>query len=243
MKTGRRQLLKGIAALGLLRPSRARAGGVTGPFALRGVTPELDLAFEGVEAPVRLAGVYLPAGQGAVALLRETLAGGAFLADGGFVDRWGRRVALVEDARGASVQAALLGAGLALVDPTFGPVGPGWPAAERRARAGGGGLWRDPGRVLRPAADAWPLVGAFGIVRGVPVRAKARSVFTYVDFAADWRDGCSLRAETKAARAFLKAGLDLGALPGRSIEARGWAFRAGGPMIEVVVPGQIEVVA
>ena len=68
-----------------------------------------------------------------------------------------------------------------------------------------------------------------------------RGAFTYLDFGADWRRDFTLRAESRDLARFARAGLDVAALAGRRILARGWLFESAGPMIELVHPAQIEV--
>ena len=228
--TGRRQLLGGIGAFTLVALGRA-------PVAAADVGAVVRFA-DG--RTVRLGGIYVPD--------RLTTAAGRLLgAADPFPppplprDRWGVEVGIVTDGGGQALQARLLRAGLALVDPSFGPEdGPeAWLPIEAEARAEGAGLWRRPGRVLVRAADAARLMGRFGIVRGTPIRVNARRRFTYLDFAKRWRDGYSLRVPSKTARAMKKAGLDLETLSGVEFEARGWVFKAGGPMIEIEKRAQI----
>ncbi len=227
---GRRQLLGGIGALALVALGGAPVAAADAGAVVR---------FADGRA-VRLGGIYVP-DRLAAAAGRLLMTADPFPPPPLPRDRWGVEVGTVTDGEGEALQALLVKAGLALVDPSFGPEEglEAWLVIEAEARAEGAGLWRRPGRFVVSAARAARLMGRFGIVRGTPIRVNARRRFTYLDFAKRWRDGYSLRVPSKTARAMKKAGLDLEALLGVEFEARGWVFKAGGPMIEIEKRAQI----
>ena len=217
----RRQLLGGVGALALVALGGAPVAAADAGAVVR---------FADGRA-VRLGGIYVP-DRLAAAAGRLLKTADPFPPPPLPHDRWGVEVGTVTvtDGEGEALQALLVKAGLALVDPSFGSEDglEAWLAIEAEARAEGAGLWRRPGRVLVSAARAARLMGRFGIVRGTPIRVNARRRFTYLDFAKRWRDGYSLRVPSKTARAMKKTGLDLEALLGVEFEARGWVFKAGG---------------
>ena len=70
---------------------------------------------------------------------------------------------------------------------------------------------------------------------------------TYLNFGADWRDDFTIKIERAAFNALPEAlqaqltRLTVMEKPDSVVEARGWVFFSGGPMIEVKVPAQFEI--
>jgi micrococcal nuclease len=199
---------------------------------------------------VRLAGLRVPDGEGhgeaARALLAELATGQAarLLPVASAHDRWGDLVAHLVRGDGLWLQGALLEAGRAQVQTRPGEVArvAELRAAERRARQTGRGLWADPAAAPRPADDAHGDIGSFRIVHGRVLRLSDTRTFVYLNFGADWRSDFTLRLDKAAAAALAAAlGEPLERLAGRRVEARGFLVEAGGPLIDVSHPEQIEV--
>ena len=201
--------------------------------------------------PVRLAGIRLAVGNDALTgQARATLAGllvgqavrlGPAAAP---IDRYGDLVAQVERADGTWLQGALLEQGLALVQTRPGEVARAGEmlALERMARAERRGLWADPAFAPRSAERLADAVGSFQIVQGRVLRVAPTDDYVYLNFGADWRSDFTLRLRrAELDGRFAQAGLDVLALAGRHIEVRGFVLDAGGPLIELSHPEQIQV--
>lgn len=65
----------------------------------------------------------------------------------------------------------------------------------------------------------------------------------YLNFAEDWRRDFTVSVDRKAASAFAAAGIDLKALTGKRLRARGFLAWRNGPVIEASHPEQIELLA
>jgi micrococcal nuclease len=204
----------------------------------------LDL--EGGEV-ARLQGVLVPQGHArtAQAAMAELLPESSPLrlarAAGG-PDRYGRLPAQVERADGLWLQGVLLERGLALV-----ALAPGaterveaMRALERQARARGLGFWGDGGGPVVVAAAAGGMIGRFAVVHGQVLRVAQTSRHLYLNFGVDWWRDFTLRIRLSE----LDEGFDrfeVEGLAGRRVEARGFVLDAGGPLIELSHPEQIEV--
>lgn len=238
-----RILVLGVVLLSLVAGSWGRAG-MPGTPRVEAVLSGLDLRLEDGRT-LRLAGIRTPkAVEGpardalTVLVLDQRI---RLFPEHPPIDRWGRLVAEVERTDGRSLQGALLERGLAVVEP-----GPEFSdpehlfAAERVARAAGQGVW-STGLVL--PADPARLQPGFAIVRGdVRQLARTRSA-AYLNFDEPWWSDFTLKVGTAAIeRAFEAAGWPLEALVGRTVEVRGFIVEAGGPLIELFQPDQLEVV-
>jgi micrococcal nuclease len=196
---------------------------------------------------LRLAGIEVEAGNAdaATAVLRALLDGEALVLTrraGGW-DRWGRELALAEMPDGRSLQEELLRQGLAFAAPDGAD-----DAEDRRhleieaaAREGRRGIWgRRPGPI-RPAERVRAPEGAFVLVEGRVLAVGETADHLYLNFGADRRTDFTLRAARTDARRWERQGFVPAALRGRRVRARGWLLQAGGPMIELVTPLQVEV--
>jgi endonuclease YncB( thermonuclease family) len=246
----------GMAALVLLA-GNAGAGEQLpweGPFAVSEV-----LAGDLVRLPdgrvVRLAGIRVPAADGGQAgrgrfagQARAELAG---LLEGQMVrlapaqaahDRYGHLVAQVERSDGLWLQGALLERGLAQVQTRPGETArtPEMLAAEQTARAARRGLWAEAAFTAQEAAALDATTGRFRIVRGRVVRVAPTERYVYLNFGADWRADFTVRLRRGDLKG-LFAGIDVEALAGRLVEVRGVVLDAGGPLIELSHPEQMQV--
>jgi endonuclease YncB( thermonuclease family) len=159
-------------------------------------------------------------------------------------DRYGRLLAQVYRDDGLWIQGELLRRGLARVHVTADtrPLASDMLAIENRARRTGEGLWRDPRFRVRSAADAGRALGSFQLVEGRVVEAARRADRWYLNFGEDWRSDFTVIIPAQALPDFAAAKLDPYALRGRVIRVRGWVERFNGPMIEAVIPEQIEII-
>lgn len=208
---------------------------------------------------LRLAGIRAPqaplgyAGEGSwrraaeagEALRRLAPEGGEilFLVETPSHDRHRRLRVQAAAADGRWLQPALLAAGSVQVDAE--PLAPArlaaLLAAEQGARAARRGLWADPAHALRPAEAAEDAIGRFAVVEGRVLAAGAVRGTGYLNFGEDWRSDFTLRLDPPVRRAFERAGLELEAMAGRRVRARGWVFASGGPMIALRYPAQLEL--
>lgn len=160
------------------------------------------------------------------------------------VDRYGRLPAQVYREDGLWLQGRLLGVGLARVWPT--PQARNrideMLAAEKSARAARRGLWRLSAFRVWSSEDAEHAPTGLQIVEGRVLEAERRGELWYLNFGADWRRDFTLVIGKQALAEFVRAGLEPYALKGRLIRVRGMLQRYNGPMIEVLVPEQIELV-
>jgi micrococcal nuclease len=158
-------------------------------------------------------------------------------------DRYGRLVGQIERRDGLWVQGALLEAGLAQVQTRPGEAAraEAMLEIERGARAARRGLWAEPGFAAREASAAPARTGRFGIVQGQVVRVAPTERFVYLNFGADWRSDFTVRIAKELARRLASSGLDVDGLGGRRVEIRGLVLEAGGPLIELSHPEQMQV--
>jgi hypothetical protein len=204
---------------------------------------------------VRLAGIRVPAaagGQAGAGRFAEQARGElSTLAEGQVVhlapaemshDRYGRLVAHIERADGLWLQGALLERGLAQVQTRPGEAARAdqMLALEQTARAARRGLWAEPEFMAQDAGALDGSTGRFRIVRGRVLRVATTERYIYLNFGADWRADFTVRVRRAELDGAL-AGLDLEGLAGRLVEVRGVVLEAGGPLIELSHPAQMQV--
>ncbi|MGH6945619.1 MAG: thermonuclease family protein, partial [Geminicoccaceae bacterium] len=158
-------------------------------------------------------------------------------------DRYGRLVAQIERADGLWLQGALLEQGLAQVQTRPGEVFRAREMLdlERAARKERRGLWAEPALRPCPADQARRRVGSFQIVQGRVARVAPTRSFVYLNFGADWRRDFTLRLPLELKERFARSGLGPQTLAGRRIEVRGFVLWAGGPLIELSHPEQLQL--
>jgi len=236
---------------GLVLCALALSGAVAEPAPAAGVVREVtggDRLRIADGTRVRLAGIRVPEAleEAARALLAELVVGRRVrMAPAAIAhDRYGNLVAQIERADRLWLQGAVLEQGLALVHTRPGEtaLAADMLAIERAARAREAGLWRLPGLAPRPAARAHAAIGRFAIVVGRIHRVAPTDHYIYLNFDDDWRTDFTvrLRREELDGR-FARSGIDVENLAGRRVEVRGLVLDAGGPLIEVSHPEQIEV--
>jgi micrococcal nuclease len=201
---------------------------------------------------VRLAGIRVPNGEDAPALAGQAHAELSALLDGWRVrlapapasyDRYGRLVAQVERGDGLWLQGVLLERGLAQVQTRPGEAARAEPmlAIERAARSARRGLWADAAFMAREASAALGDPGRFRIVHGRVLRVAPTENFVYLNFGADWRRDFTVRIAKDVARLLAGSGLEVASLAGRRLEIRGLVLEAGGPLIELSHPEQMQL--
>jgi endonuclease YncB( thermonuclease family) len=161
-------------------------------------------------------------------------------------DRYGRQPAFVFiDGSDTPVQAALLAQGAALVATTVidRDCAAILTAAEAEARNGKKGIWADPSVIKNPesAGDILSGIGRFTLVEGKVLSVRQAGAMTYLNFGRNWTRDFAVTIPKRATPVFEAAGIVLKSLENRKIRVRGWIEARGGPRIEVLRVGQIEV--
>ncbi len=202
---------------------------------------------------LRLPGIEVPAGDDTTAAAREMLekrlAGQEvrLLRMGPDTDRYGRLVAGIAVAGDEKpVQLALLSEGLALTASTAATTGCGaaFLSAEKAARAAGFGLWKAAYYAKTRAEDPSGILafrGHFAVVEGKVLSVRESGGTIYVNFGRRWSEDFTVTTLKRNERTFEAAGLPLKKLAGRRVRVRGTVEERGGPWIEAIHPGQIEI--
>lgn len=237
-----------------LAPAAAEALRSEGPAAVAEVLAG-DLLRLSDGRTVRLAGIRVPAAEperaGALPIAQQARAELIRLLDGATLrldpaeaahDRYGRLVAHLERSDGLWLQGALLEQGLAHVQTRPGEAARAGEmlALEQAARAAERGLWAEPAFMPRDAGALRDSTGRFRIVRGRVLRVAPTESHLYLNFGADWRVDFTVRVR-RAELDGAFAGADLAGLAGRLVEVRGVVLEAGGPLIELSHPEQMQV--
>jgi endonuclease YncB( thermonuclease family) len=202
---------------------------------------------------VRLAGIE-PAAAGNSnadrrAALAAMIAGREVTLSGGddTPDRYGRQPAFVFLAADETpVQARLLARGEALLSSTVtdkecAAVLAASEAAARQARLG---VWSDPA-VIKNAESPGDIsagIGRFTVAEGRVLSVRQAGAITYLNFGRNWTRDFAVTISRRMLPAFAAAGIGLKSLENRRIRVRGWVEARGGPRIEVLHVGQIEMV-
>jgi micrococcal nuclease len=248
------------AAAGMMIMLSAGAPGASEPVRLEGPLPVAEvLAGDLVRLDdgraVRLAGIRVPAEsageRAAPGLAEQARAALRELLDGRMVtlspaeapyDRYGRLVAHIERADGLWLQRALLERGLAQVQTRPGEAARAGEmlAIEHGARAARRGLWAEPAFMPLEADRIDDSIGRFRIVRGRVLRVAPTERHVYLNFGAAWHADFTVRVR-RAELSRALAGVDLEELLGRAVEVRGVVLEAGGPLIELTHPEQLQV--
>jgi endonuclease YncB( thermonuclease family) len=195
---------------------------------------------------VRLAGIEIPSENEPAAAAKAALerlvhgTGVRLLRMGPDTDRYGRFTGGVAAADGQPIQLELLKKGLVLVagsahDPKCTAA---FLSAKKAARTTGVGVWGTAYYAAKDAADPAGILafrGRFAVVEGNVLSVRESGDTIYVNFG---RRSALKRNE----RTFSDAGLPLKKLEGRRVRVRGTVEERGGPWIEAMHPGQIEVV-
>jgi endonuclease YncB( thermonuclease family) len=161
-------------------------------------------------------------------------------------DRYGRQPAFVfVDSSDTSVQAQLLAQGAALVAATVTDknCAATLAAAEATARDAKRGIWADPAVIKNTESpgDILAGIGRFVLVEGKVLSVRQAGATTYLNFGRNWTRDFAVTIPKRMIPVFEGAGIMLKSLENRRIRVRGWIEARGGPRIEALRVGQIEV--
>jgi endonuclease YncB( thermonuclease family) len=197
---------------------------------------------------VRLAGIE-PADKvkGTAALI--ALVGGrevTLRGDDDTPDRYGRQPAFVfVSGSETPVQGELLKQGQALVsvDLTSKDCASALAAAEAEARQAKKGTWANSSAIknAESSGDILAGIGRFTVVEGRVLSVRQAGATTYLNFGRNWTRDFAVTISRRMIPAFEAAGLAPKSLENRRIRIRGWVDMRGGPRIELLRVGQIEV--
>jgi endonuclease YncB( thermonuclease family) len=162
-------------------------------------------------------------------------------------DRYGRQPAFVFLAASeVSVQEQLLAQGEALVSGglTNKDCAAAMMAAEATGRRSKSGIWADPSAIKNAESpgDILAGIGRFTVVEGRVLSVRQAGATTYLNFGRNWTQGFAATISKRAEPAFETAGIVVKSLENRQIRVRGWVEAHGGPRIELIDAGQIELI-
>ena len=161
-------------------------------------------------------------------------------------DRYGRQPAFVFlTGAGTPVQSELLRRGEALVSTEVAnkDCAAELAAAEAEARQAKKGTWADPAAIKNAESpgDILAGIGRFTVVEGKVLSVRQAGATTYLNFGRNWTRDFAVTISRRMIPAFEAAGLAPKSLENRRIRVRGFVEARGGPRIEVLRVGQIEV--
>jgi hypothetical protein len=161
-------------------------------------------------------------------------------------DRYGRQPAFVfVEQAAASVQNQLLAQGDALVSSTITDkaCAAELAAAEAAARQARRGIWADSAAIKNAESpgDILVRIGQFTVVEGKVLSVRQAGATTYVNFGRRWTRDFAVTISRRVMPAFEAAGISVKSLENKRIRVRGWIEARGGPRIEALQVGQIEM--
>jgi endonuclease YncB( thermonuclease family) len=162
-------------------------------------------------------------------------------------DRYGRQSAFIYiEPSASSVQSELLARGeaLASADVTDKTCAAELAAAEAAARQARLGTWASS-LVVKNADDPGDIltrVGQFAVVEGRVLSVRQAGGTFYVNFGRRWTRDFAATISRRMMPSFEAAGVVPTSFENRRVRVRGWVERRGGPRIEVLRVGQIEVI-
>ena len=161
-------------------------------------------------------------------------------------DRYGRQPAFVFPVGSeTSVQEELLSQGKALVSATVtnkecaAALMGGENAARREKR----GIWADRAVIKNAESpgDILTGIGRFTLVEGKVLSVRQAGTTTYLNFGRNWTRDFAVTISRRASAVFEAAGILPKSFENRRIRVRGFVEARGGPRIEVLRVGQIEL--
>ena len=161
-------------------------------------------------------------------------------------DRYGRQSAFVFVAGSQhSVQNELLrrGEALASVDIADKNCAAALATAERAARDAKLGIWADTTAIknTESSGDILSAIGHFAVVEGRVLSVRQVGAITYLNFGRNWTRDFAATISRRIIPAFESANLGPKSLENRRIRVRGVVSSRGGPRIELLRVGQVEV--
>src|SRR5216683_1679160 len=161
-------------------------------------------------------------------------------------DRYGRQPAFVFlDGSETPVQGLLLTQGEALVSATVTNKECALilTAAEAAARQAKQGTRATPAAIKNAESpgDILAGIGRFTVVEGKVLSVRQAGATTYLNFGRNWTRDFAVTISRRMVGGFETSGIVLKSLENRRIRVRGWVEARGGPRIEVLRVGQIEV--
>jgi endonuclease YncB( thermonuclease family) len=161
-------------------------------------------------------------------------------------DRYGRQAAFVFiTGVETPVQSELLRQGVALfsADVADRDCAGTLAAAEAAASQAKLGIWSGPSAIKNAESpgDILAGIGRFTVVEGKVLSARQAGGTTYLNFGRNWTQDFAATISRRMMPAFEAAGLSPKSLENRRIRVRGYVSSRGGPRIEVLRVGQIEV--
>jgi endonuclease YncB( thermonuclease family) len=161
-------------------------------------------------------------------------------------DRYGRQSAFVFVAGSEhSVQSELLRRGEVLVSSDISEknCAAALAAAENAARDAKLGIWAETSAIKNAESpgDILSAVGHFSVVEGRVLSVRQAGAMTYLNFGRNWTRDFAATISRRIIPAFESAGLGPKSLENRRIRVRGYVSSRGGPRIELLWVGQIEV--
>ena len=163
------------------------------------------------------------------------------------LDRYGRQHAFVFlRPSGALVQSLLLSEGEVFVSTTVTDKDCAsiLTSAETEARRQKKGVWAESSAIKNAESpgDILAGIGRFAVVEGRVLSVRQAGATTYLNFGRNWTQDFAVTISRRIIPAFEAAGIVLKSFENRRIRVRGWVENRGGPRIEVLRVGQIEVV-
>jgi endonuclease YncB( thermonuclease family) len=199
---------------------------------------------------IRLAGIEgggtdRPSGRAALAAIaagREVTLHG----DDDTPDRYGRQPAFVFVAGSEhSVQSELLRRGEAMLSSDISEknCAAALAAAESTARDAKLGMWAETSVIknAESSGDILSAIGHFSVVEGRVLSVRQAGAITYLNFGRNWTRDFAATISRRIIPAFENAGLGPKSLENRRIRVRGVVSSWGGPRIELLRVGQVEV--
>ena len=161
-------------------------------------------------------------------------------------DRYGRQPAFVfADGSETSVQGEMLrrGEALASAEVTDKDCAAALAAAEAAARQAKLGIWTHPSAIKNAESpgDILAGMGQFTVVEGKVLSVRQAGAVTYLNFGRNWTRDFAATISGRIIPAFETAGLLPKSLENKRIRVRGYVWSRGGPRIELLRVGQIEV--
>jgi endonuclease YncB( thermonuclease family) len=167
-------------------------------------------------------------------------------ADDDTPDRYGRQGAFVFVAGSQrSVQSELLRRGEALVSSDIADknCAAALAVAEGAGRNAKLGLWAETAAIKNAESpgDILAAIGHFTIVEGKVLSVRQAGAITYLNFGRNWTRDFAATISRRIIPAFEIAGLEPKSFENRRIRVRGVVSSRGGPRIELLRVGQVEV--